>query len=435
VHPLQHHRVEPRRIRPQGRASNLPTYESPLCGPGYTIRAGAPRDLEAMVELTEEVFQDSFVRDVLLADPGFRFDDARLVFDAEGKLASTTFVIPREMRFEGVLLKLGGIGGVATDPLHRRKGYASAGLKDAIEHMVTQHYDLSFLYPFDPSYYARFGFGDLVLPFQVLELDGVVERSNGYLLREFEPRDTDALEAIYDEFNRFRVGPFERSSLYWRQYLAKNRPLHERLFVAELEDKVVAYMFLERIFHHWGEIDYKLKIGEVGSLDGHADALLSLCERAAGHAQGAGFERLYFDPVTDFHVPGAREPSEADIADYNNVKYRKMVRVVDLTSLLCKITPVWNARLESSGRKECWQDVFSLRRDRRDSRDRFELTLIASGSTLRADDEAFVKLLLGFEPFEQIEVGGKDGLTDGEKDALAAVFPATRPVFWDFDYL
>ncbi len=54
-----------------------------------------------------------------------------LVYDDAGQMASHVGVLTREVLLDGVLVRIGGVGGVQTHPDARGRGYASAAMKRA----------------------------------------------------------------------------------------------------------------------------------------------------------------------------------------------------------------------------------------------------------------------------------------------------------------
>lgn len=67
-------------------------------------------------------------------------------------------VFPFPTRFDGHVVMMGGIGGVATLPQHRRKGAIRAMMQAALKDMYEHDYMLSMLYPFSSAYYRQFGY-------------------------------------------------------------------------------------------------------------------------------------------------------------------------------------------------------------------------------------------------------------------------------------
>lgn len=80
-------------------------------------------------------------------------------FEAQGQPPVASLVMNRkEVRFDGHTVKMGGVGGVATLPAHRRGGAIRACMEQALRDFYQEGYVLSHLYPFSTAYYRQFGF-------------------------------------------------------------------------------------------------------------------------------------------------------------------------------------------------------------------------------------------------------------------------------------
>ncbi|MGN0802848.1 MAG: enhanced intracellular survival protein Eis [Candidatus Faecivicinus sp.] len=85
-------------------------------------------------------------------------------------------VLPAQARFDGHIVPIGGIGGVATLPQYRRKGAIRACMNAALRDLHRTGAVFSALYPFSRAYYRKFGYEDgpsvstWTLPFDALRL-------------------------------------------------------------------------------------------------------------------------------------------------------------------------------------------------------------------------------------------------------------------------
>lgn len=80
----------------------------------------------------------------------------------EDTMFSTFAVTDFTQFFDGNQVKMGGIGGVATLPSHRRKGGIRGIFQAALADMYENGYDFSYLYPFSTAYYRKFGYENCV---------------------------------------------------------------------------------------------------------------------------------------------------------------------------------------------------------------------------------------------------------------------------------
>ena len=108
-------------------------------------------------------------------------------------------VHPMNVRFDGHLVGMGGIGGVATLPQHRRRGAIRACMNASLADMREQGNVFSVLYPFSRAYYRQFGYEDGAavtrwnIPFSALRLPDV----GGTIELIIPGSDLSALEQLY----------------------------------------------------------------------------------------------------------------------------------------------------------------------------------------------------------------------------------------------
>ena len=96
--------------------------------------------LNRIFRLSEEGHNLSFWRGVYDHD----LEDI-LVIEEDGRVVSHVSVFPFQISVRGSQIKVGEVGGVATDEKHRMRGFASSLLKYSIEKMTREGYDLSSL--------------------------------------------------------------------------------------------------------------------------------------------------------------------------------------------------------------------------------------------------------------------------------------------------
>ena len=103
------------------------------------------------------------------------------------------------VRFDGHLVGMGGIGGVATLPQHRRRGAIRACMNASLADMRRRGDVFSVLYPFSRAYYRQFGYEDgaavsrWTLPFSALRLPD----AGGSIEMLLPGSDLSCLEQLY----------------------------------------------------------------------------------------------------------------------------------------------------------------------------------------------------------------------------------------------
>ncbi|MBM0231595.1 GNAT family N-acetyltransferase [Micromonospora sp. STR1_7] len=87
-----------------------------------------------------------------------------LVVEEDGGTLAAVSAIGMRQNLRGVVLPMAGVAGVATHPLARRQGHVRTLLHRLLDEMRDEGHPLSALYPFRPSFYARFGYVGLPKP-------------------------------------------------------------------------------------------------------------------------------------------------------------------------------------------------------------------------------------------------------------------------------
>lgn len=118
-----------------------------------------------------------------------------LVLEKEGRIVSHVGLFPLEVSSLGMRMTVGGIGGVATLPEHRRKGYMSMLLNHAAELMKERGWPLSVLWGDRQRYYS-FGWERAGLKYSMTITRRALDRANvkSNPIRETSPED--ALETV-----------------------------------------------------------------------------------------------------------------------------------------------------------------------------------------------------------------------------------------------
>ena len=86
--------------------------------------------------------------------------------DDDREMMSSLTVTDFQIRFDGHVCKMGGIGGVGTLPQYRRQGGIRGCFQAALPDMYDRGYDFSYLYPFSTNYYRKFGYESCVQKLQ-----------------------------------------------------------------------------------------------------------------------------------------------------------------------------------------------------------------------------------------------------------------------------
>ena len=160
---------------------------------------------ECMAMTEEEIEKDrgaqSCVPPFLPSDPFPAIKRWAALTDDESAIQGCLNVNTYTARFDGHLVLMGGIGGVATLPQYRRSGCIRSCISAALQDMYDSGYAFSFLYPFSRAYYRKFGFEDGPRSFTwTIQMDAIASKPAPGTIRQLLPGD--ALEPLVQIYNR-----------------------------------------------------------------------------------------------------------------------------------------------------------------------------------------------------------------------------------------
>lgn len=200
-------------------------------------------------------------------DPTFR-DDLCFVALDEGRIVSTLQVFRKQVRINGAVVQVGGVGNVFTTERYRERGLASQLLTRAIAAMDEHGFDLSMLFAVRLRFYSRHGWQSHLRHLIFIE-PATVPTAGPYAVDAFAPADLDAVMAVYDAYSGQFSGPTVRDRRYWEGQLRYAGNIHEHFVVARAGDRIVAYARGTALYDFY-------VIMEHGCLPGYEDALAQL---------------------------------------------------------------------------------------------------------------------------------------------------------------
>lgn len=149
----------------------------------------------------------------------------------ESILMGSIIVNNYSVNFDGNLVRMGGIGGVATLPQYRRVGVIRSCFQKALPDMYENGFVLSALYPFSRAYYRQFGYEngpftrELTIAFDALRTQTV----GGTIEQLLPGDDLSPLLEIYREFyKKYNL------SVYRREYdknLSQDNLLEQKRYI------------------------------------------------------------------------------------------------------------------------------------------------------------------------------------------------------------
>jgi GNAT superfamily N-acetyltransferase len=155
-------------------------------------------------------------------DSTFRWRHARVV-EVDGAVVGYLRIFDRRMWLRGTRLRAAGIGSVGTHPDYRRRGLATALLRDTLALLRREGYHLSFLgSEVAAAFYERLGWRIVRQPSHgapAAEAARLPERQ-GLTIQPFAPSDLTAVARIHARATRGRTGAVARSLRYWTDHMS-----------------------------------------------------------------------------------------------------------------------------------------------------------------------------------------------------------------------
>ncbi|GAB6992531.1 GNAT family N-acetyltransferase [Paenibacillus pini] len=134
------------------------------------------------------------------------------------QLVAKLVIIPLEVYLHGRVFSMGGIGGVASWPEHRRSGWVSLLLRHALQVMNDSGQMLSFLHPFSVAFYRKFGW-EMLSDFKkyIVTTDKFPPKEivEGKVCRDVV--DIATLDRIYQKYAIEYNGTLVRDESWWER--------------------------------------------------------------------------------------------------------------------------------------------------------------------------------------------------------------------------
>ena len=183
--------------------------------------------------------------------PEYRNDMVRGAFQ-DGVQVGGYILFGRTLRMGAANLLTGCIGSVVTHPDHRKKGVASALMRDAIQYAEQHGYALLLLDGI-PKFYYRYGYVDM-FDLSTVDVDRgaiLAQSSQGYTVRLATAADSPSILALYNRHYGPYTGSFERTQEY-QSYILSNRPFaNPPLIALAPEGQVEGYLTVQQHANRW----------------------------------------------------------------------------------------------------------------------------------------------------------------------------------------
>jgi hypothetical protein len=288
-----------------------------------------------------------------------------------GTPVSRTFIFPMLIRIGEAVVRMDGIGGVATDQAHRHQGHSRRVLEGAVDAMIVGDAALSTLYGI-PDFYHRFGFATAGAEYTVTlptRSSAPSDVPAGWEVRPFTAGDLPAVARLYQLATARATGAVPRqldtdqphpgqrpavSALSRRAWhrLSQRAGTDECRVLIDPEGSVAAYAWIGRdtwwIRNRLEDAPSSFHIGEPVARDPvAADALVAACLAwARESASGPDLLELVIPP--EGPVANAAAYEGATFVQRHTRHGEFMARVLDVGRLFRQMLPEVRARLRRS---------------------------------------------------------------------------------------
>ncbi len=416
-----------------------------------TIRGATPEDFEEIVVTTATAFGNEGSRwpeEHVARDPNHRPELHRLG-EVDGKIVSAMRIVCQDVRYGRAILKHTGVADVGTPPEHRKRGYSTMVLKDAIAHMERLGSHFSMLYTGIQPFYERLGWAILPMREERFNISGATpqasSRWNGEVVQFDASRHLAAYRELYDHFNATRTATTVRGDRYWELRLTGSKR-RDDVLVAVADDAVQASAIF-KVHTKRSTLD----VPEYAWRTGAEDAFEALVAELMRRGQEAGVETLACDFGSDSagRAVMSRLAEPAEVKEWTSL----MFRIIDLAGLLQAAVPELSKRAAKAPRgaagarlRLSWQTQSAPGRDASGrpagtvrgavlALDEGKLKVRGgsedAGGQLDLDSAEMVQLIFG-----RGTAAVQDHLTtvpERERALVEALFPGERLVVWGTD--
>lgn len=350
----------------------------------------------------------------------------------EGKPVSRLWVHDLDIRFGDAVVRMGGIGGVKTEEAYRRRGFARRLLESANDYMREAGFDIAGLFGI-PNFYERWGYVPALPEYYLkVPVDNLKNAEMRHAVLDYSDRYKAEVLRIYELNNRLRVCSVVRYPESWAGFVRGTDWFVEadaKVFVGG-NGEVVGYLSLDKVTDRTAvaEVGYATEevfesvaafLANRASQHGHDEVLLLI---PPDH-EFAIYLRRYGCTVTQkFHQSGGG-----------------MMRVINLESLMAKLSVELSRRLASSGLcTRNFKEEFAIVTDIgsvlvRVERDKVEVSPANEASVeerLELPQGRLVQLLTGYQTIDTLAASREVRCSPNLVPLLRVLFPPSYPYIW-----
>lgn len=185
------------------------------------VRAARPEGYAEICDMVDKAFKQSKLERTIIKvttgeDPNFQKGDLRVV-EVDGKIVSMMMLIRRPLRIGTAIVKGAIVAPVATHPDYQKKSYCSAVMRNAIQYMKAQGFDVIILWGV-PWLYPHYGYSPSMVKTELIIKPGKSGLAANVPCesRFFTETDLEQMTYIYHSNTATRTCAEIRSPTMWQ---------------------------------------------------------------------------------------------------------------------------------------------------------------------------------------------------------------------------
>jgi len=425
----------------------------------FNIRCGAADDAEGIFEVMAKAFhvEENSSRwhswRSLATNQATQFR----VLEIDSRIISVALISPQRLRVgKSCEIIKGDVGEVSTLPEFQGKGYGSALMRDVVEWMRNNNYDMSRLGGY-AGFYSRFGYVPFPRRFVEFSLESVkagastISAEEMYCPPEGLPGIVRSYDAGYDSirrdelyqmFNGERSGaivrdfnPLHSSSLVQKSVKAPATPSLFNPFrlVYEVDGIVEGYLFATDYGRDVTPFEAHITIGDIAFNPARPDALEGLLKQILHFACGRGIKRVTARLPFDIAVLSVLTQAKITfkLEELQGAYATNMISIINLESLFRKIAPELTTRLKATNLEnlspnDVYVEIgFENQRVRLCVSDAGVSISPTNNATIQliTDQATLMKLIFGIISFEEAVIANREDIDSFGVALFSAWFP------------
>jgi len=425
----------------------------------FNIRCGAADDAEGIFEVMAKAFhvEENSSRwhswRSLATNQATQFR----VLEIDGKIISVALISPQRLRVgKSCEIIKGDVGEVSTLPEFQGEGYGSALMRDVVEWMRENEYDMSRLGGY-AGFYSRFGYVPFPRRFVEFSLESVkagastISAEEMYCPPEGLPGIVRSYDADYDSIRRdelYQIFNGERSGAIVRDFNPPHpsSPIPKSVkapatpslsdpfrLVYEVDGIVEGYLFATDYGRDVTPFEAHITIGDIAFNPAHPDALEGLLKQILHFACGRGIKRVTARLPFDIAVLSVLTQAKITfkLEELQGAYATNMISIINLESLFRKIAPELTTRLQATNLENLSpNDVYveigfeNQRIGLRVSNSEINICPVDNPAIqLLTDQATIMKLVFGIISFEEVPIANRQNIDAFGSAVLRAWFP------------